>query len=106
MRAATRFKIYDQPAMSRAVTFVLSLLIAWLAYSLWWGKGGLKQVWELDSQLQTHQQINRELAARNAGLDAEVRDLKQGFDALEERARSQLGMIKKNEVFFQITEKR
>lgn len=92
--------------MGRAVTLSLLLLIVWLGYSLWWGKGGLKQVWELDSQLQTHREVNRELAARNAGLDAEVRDLKQGFDALEERARSELGMIKKNEVFFQITEKR
>ncbi|MGH8727160.1 MAG: cell division protein FtsB [Burkholderiales bacterium] len=91
--------------MSRAVALVLSLLIALLAYASWWGKGGWKQVWELDAQLRSHQQLNRELAARNAGLDAEVRDLKQGYHALEERARSELGMIKKDEVFFQITEK-
>ncbi|MGH8717846.1 MAG: cell division protein FtsB [Burkholderiales bacterium] len=91
--------------MSRAVTLVLLVLIALLVYALWWGKGGWRQVWELDSQLQSHQQMNRELAARNAGLDAEVRDLKQGYHALEERARSDLGMIKKDEVFFQITNK-
>ncbi len=92
--------------LSRAITLVLSLLIAWLGFALWAGKGGLKEVWELDSQLKAHQQTNRELAARNAELDAEVRDLKQGLEALEERARSELGMIKKNEVFFQLTEKR
>jgi cell division protein FtsB len=91
--------------MSRALTLVFSLLIALLAYALWWGKGGWRQVWDLDSQLQSHQQLNRELATRNAGLDAEVRDLKQGYHALEERARSELGMIKKDEVFFQITDK-
>jgi cell division protein FtsB len=92
--------------MNRVVTVFLSLLIAWLGFALWSGKGGLREVWQLDSRLKAQQELNRQLAARNAGLDAEVRDLKQGFEALEERARSELGMIKKNEVFFQLTEKR
>lgn len=91
--------------MSRAVTLGLSLLIAVLAYALWWGKGGFRHVWELESQLKSHQLLNRELAARNFELDAEVRDLKQDYHALEERARSDLGMIRRDEVFFQITGK-
>ena len=91
----------DEPRL----TLVLLSLIASLAYALWWGKGGFRQVWELESQLQSHQQLNRELAARNFELDAEVRDLKQDYHALEERARSDLGMIRRGEIFFQITDK-
>ena len=57
---------------------------------------------ELDRQVESQKKINAELAARNAALDAEVRDLKQGYEAIEERARSELGMIRNDEVFFQL----
>lgn len=60
------------------------------------------KVWDLHHQVEAQQQINQQTQARNGLLDAEVRDLKQGTDAIEERARSELGMIKSDEVFYQI----
>jgi cell division protein FtsB len=63
-------------------------------------------VWELDRQVETQRETNRRLVARNQTLDAEVRDLKEGMDAAEERARLELGMIKSDEIFFQILEPR
>jgi cell division protein FtsB len=63
-------------------------------------------VWELDRQLEAQRQSNEQLRARNAALDAEVRDLKTGYDAIEERARSELGMIRQDEVFYQVLQPR
>ena len=80
----------------------LSALILVIQYPLWLGKGGWTRVWELDRQLAQQKQTNATLKARNDAMDAEVRDLKQGFDALEEHARLDLGMIKKDEVFYQV----
>ena len=62
------------------------------------------RVWDVDRQLQQQKAANHQLEVRNAGLDAEVRDLKQGYDAIEERARFDLGMIKQDEVFVQTPE--
>ena len=61
-------------------------------------------MWEVDRQIATQDETNKRLQARNATLDAEVRDLKQGYEALEERARNELGMIKEDEVFFHVLE--
>jgi cell division protein FtsB len=83
-----------------AVSLAASVLL--LQYPLWFGKGGWFKVWSLDRQLQEQRQTNARLRQRNSALDAEVRDLKQGYDALEERARYELGMIKQDEVFFQV----
>jgi cell division protein FtsB len=83
-----------------AVIFVLMILA--LQYPMWLGKGGWLQVRELDRQVEAQRQANAELKTRNAALDAEVRDLKTGFEAIEERARSELGMIRHDEVFFQL----
>jgi len=80
----------------------LAALILLLQYPLWFGKGGWFKVWSIDRQLQEQRQANVRLRQRNSALDAEVRDLKQGYAALEERARYELGMIKQDEVFFQI----
>jgi len=85
---------------------VLAALIVLIQYPLWLGKGGWVRVWEVDRQLEAQRGRNAQLQVRNQSLDAEVLDLKQGVDALEERARYELGMIKSNEVFFQIVEKR
>ena len=90
----------------KLLALALAALIALLQYPLWLGKGSWLRVWELDRQLNLQRERNRELQARNAALDAEVRDLKQGLDAIEERARSELGMIKQDEVFFQVLENR
>lgn len=86
-------------------TLVLVVLIALLQYPLWLGKGGWLRVWENDRQLQAQREVNQKLEQRNAGLDAEVRDLKNGFDAIEEHARYELGLIKQDEVFVQVPQK-
>ena len=84
---------------------VLVALIVLLQYPLWLGKGGWIRVWEVDRQLQAQREVNQKLEQRNAGLDAEVRDLKSGYDAIEERARFELGLIKQDEIFVQIPQK-
>lgn len=88
----------------RAVTLILATLLLLLQYPLWIGKGSWLKVWDLNRQLEEQKQVNRQTQMRNALLDAEVRDLKQGTAAIEERARSELGMIKRDEVFYQIVE--
>lgn len=88
------------------LTLALAALIAVLQYPMWLGKGGWLRVWETDRLVMAQNQINGGLHARNSALDAEVRDLKQGLDAVEERARSELGMIRQDEIFFQVMDER
>jgi cell division protein FtsB len=90
----------------RWLSAALLALVVLLQYPLWLGKGGWLRVWDVDRQLQQQKDANRKLEIRNAGLDAEVRDLKQGYEAIEERARFELGMIKSDEVFVQIPERK
>jgi len=90
----------------RLLTIVLGALIVLLQYPLWLGKGGWLRVWEIDRQVTAQKDSNARLRVRNDALDAEVRDLKQGYDAIEERARYELGMIKQDEIFFQVLEKK
>lgn len=87
----------------RWIKLVLIALILLLQYPLWFGKGSWLKVWDLNRQVETQKQSNQQAQTRNAVLDAEVRDLKQGTEAIEERARSELGMVKRGEIFFQIT---
>ena len=86
----------------RWVSLILFVLILLWQYPLWLGKGSWIKVWEIDRQLEAQKQINQQTKLRNNVLDAEVRDLKQGTEAIEERARNDLGMIKSGEVFFQV----
>ncbi|HET7765237.1 MAG TPA: cell division protein FtsB [Burkholderiales bacterium] len=86
----------------RILTYTLAAFILLLQYPLWFGKGGWLRVWGLERQVQEQKQANAALAQRNGALDAEVRDLKQGYEAIEERARYELGLIKQDEVFFQV----
>jgi cell division protein FtsB len=86
----------------KALAAVLAALIVVLQYPLWFGKGGWLRVRDLDRQVSAQQALNAGLKIRNDALDADVRDLKQGLEAIEERARLELGMIRKDEVFFQI----
>ncbi|MCX7188036.1 MAG: cell division protein FtsB [Proteobacteria bacterium] len=86
----------------RWISLVLVFLLVLLQYQLWLGKGGWLKVLDLNYKIETQKNSNRKTQARNAMLDAEVRDLKQGTEAIEERARSELGMVKGDEVFFQI----
>lgn len=88
----------------RWLTLIFVALIAALQYPLWLGKGSWLRVWEVDRATTQQKEVNQKLRARNASLDAEVSDLKQGYDAIEERARSELGMIKRDEIFFQVLE--
>ena len=84
---------------------ILIALVIVLQYPLWLGKGGWLRVWEVDRLLQAQREENLRLEQRNASLEAEVNDLKSGNEAIEERARFELGMIKQDEVFVQIPEK-
>jgi cell division protein FtsB len=86
----------------RVVTYILLALILLLQYPLWFGKGSWLKVWDNNRQLEAQKSVNEQTRQRNAVLDAEVRDLKRGTEALEERARSELGMVKQGEVFFQV----
>ncbi len=88
----------------RAATLILVVLLLLLQYPMWLGKGSWLNAWNLNHQLEVQQQINQQAKTRNSLLDAEVRDLKQGTAAIEERARSDLGMIKRDEVFYQVLE--
>jgi len=80
----------------------LAVLILALQYPLWLGKGSWTKVWELERALGQQRDTNARLKARNEALDAEVRDLKQGLEAIEEHARLELGMIRRDEVFYQV----
>jgi len=89
----------------RPLVFGLLVLILLIQYPLWLGRGGMFRVWEMERQIDVQRRSNDRAQARNSALDAEVRDLKQGLEALEERARSELGMIRDDEIFFQVIEK-
>jgi cell division protein FtsB len=89
----------------KIVTLALAGLLALIQYPLWLGKGSWLRVWEVDRQIAAQRDTNVRLRYRNAALDAEVRDLKQGYEAIEERARNELGMIRSDEVFFQVLER-
>jgi len=84
---------------------VLSALIVAIQYPLWLGKGGWMRVWDVNRQVEAQHLKNQGLEMRNGALAAEVKDLKQGLDAIEERARYELGMVKNDEVFFQVPAK-
>jgi len=81
---------------------LLIVLLLLLQYKLWVGDGGVPEVIHLQQEVEKQQQHKQQLEERNASLAAEVKDLKQGLDAIEERARSELGMIRKDERFYQI----
>jgi cell division protein FtsB len=88
----------------KLLALVLAALIALIQYPLWLGKGSWLRVLEIDREIQIQREANRRLHARNAALDAEVRDLKEGMDAIEGRARSELGMVRHDEIFFQLVD--
>ncbi len=87
--------------MRHLIAFLLVALAA-LQYELWASEDGLREVWRLEDQVRAQTAENEQLAGRNAELEAEVRDLKQGLSAVEERARNELGMVRPEETFFQI----
>ncbi|NLF54637.1 MAG: cell division protein FtsB [Thauera phenolivorans] len=84
---------------------ILAALLVLLQYPLWLGKGGWLRVWEVDRQLHSQRAENLRLEQRNASLDAEVRDLKSGNEAIEERARFELGLTRPGEVYVQVPQR-
>lgn len=88
----------------RVLTLALAALIALIQYPLWLGKGSWLRVWEVREEIRSQRAQNEQLRARNKALEAEVRDLKVGLEAIEERARSELGMVRQDEIFFQLSD--
>ncbi len=86
----------------KTLAAILAVLVVALQYPLWIGKGGWMRAWELERNLAQQRENNARLKARNEALDAEVRDLKEGNEAIEERARLELGMVKRDETFYQV----
>ena len=83
---------------------VLTVLLILMQYKLWYADGGVGHVWNLKQQVNAQVTANNKQKDRNKALEAEVKDLKQGKTAIEERARNELGMIRKDEIFYQIVE--
>lgn len=84
------------------ISFLLIILLALLQYRLWLGNGSLTEVHHLETARQSRIEENRKLHERNQSLAAEVYNLKHGQEAIEERARSGMGMIKEGETFYQV----
>jgi cell division protein FtsB len=91
---------------ARTITWVLVGLLVLVHLGLWFGKGSLPHVWNQRSQLAAQRAQNDEAQRRNQRMAAEVHDLKTGLEMIEEKARSELGMVKPDEVFVQISPKR
>lgn len=87
----------------RWLPVTLLLALALVQYRLWLSEDGIRELWRLQEQVAQRTEENAALAARNAALEAEVLDLKEGLDAVEERARTELGMVGRDETFYQIT---
>ena len=91
---------------SRIATWVLVTLLVLVHLGLWFGKGSVPHVWSQRAQLAQQRAQNEEAQARNQRMAAEVLDLKTGLEMIEEKARSELGMVKPDEVFVQVSPKR
>ena len=87
----------------RYLTVGLIALIALVHAEIWFGKGGVPRMMDLQGKLQTQLAANQAAKTRNAQLDAEVRDLKEGLEMVEEKARFELGMVKPDEILVQVT---
>ena len=90
--------------MLRWVALVLLVLLIALQVHLWTGQGGLRDVWRIEQRVAEQKAANAQLKKRNETLSAEVEDLKHGDEAIEERARSELGLLKPGETFYQVVE--
>ena len=86
----------------RVVTLILFILRILLQFKLWLWEGGFREVARLETRVEGQRQQNSDLLQRNAQLQAEVEDLRERLDAVEERARNELGLIKPDEEFYQV----
>jgi cell division protein FtsB len=89
----------------KILVYVLLGLLLLLQYPLWFGSGSVIHLWRIEREIAAQKSENERLKERNAALEAEVADLKSGLAAIEEHARSDLGMTKKGETFYQIIER-
>ena len=90
----------------RWVTLALTVLIVVVQAKLWLGKGSLPYVWSLEQQLAEQDRNNVETQQRNATVSAEVSDLKEGLEMVEDKARSELGMLRQDEILVQVTQRK
>ena len=88
----------------KTIWAALAILFVLLQFKLWFGDGSIKDGWLLQDAIVAQSTENSQLKERNQALAAEVDDLKQGLEAIEERARNELGMIKKGETFYQVVD--
>lgn len=88
----------------KRLCFVLTLLLVILQYRLWFGGNSLSESYQLQDQIQAQQDSNAKLVARNQILREEINDLRSGTEAIEERARNELGMVKQGETFYRVVE--
>ncbi|MEM7543482.1 MAG: cell division protein FtsB [Pseudomonadota bacterium] len=89
--------------MKLALLIIFALVIV-LQYSLWYGRGGFAEVSKLQAAVDEQHAVIEQMRDRNKALEAEVEDLKEGLDAVEEIARSELGMIKEDEIFLKLSD--
>lgn len=90
--------------MLRYAALILVILLIALQIKLWTGHGGMREVWALEGRVAAQAKENDTLRTRNDALSADVADLKEGTEAVEERARSELGLIKPGETFYQVVD--
>ena len=86
----------------RLLPLLIALLVIFQA-QLWLGRGSIPNVRQMEQQLSEQLERNQQAKVRNSQLEAEVRDLKEGLEIVEEKARPELGMVKPNEIFVQVT---
>ena len=94
----------DYHERMRTLAVILIILLLLLQIRLWFGEGSQQEVWRIKKAVAAQQAENEKLRARNKALEAEVQNLKKGLEAVEERARSELGMIKEGETFYRVIE--
>ncbi len=102
--ACTGARIGYPPGVKIIFYIVIGILVG-LQYPLWLGDGGVLALWKLKQEITVQKMENAGLKERNLALEAEVRDLKEGYEALEERARAELGMVRRGETLYQIIER-
>jgi len=88
---------------TKVIMLVLAVMLAVLQYQLWFGAGGMTSIKALNQSIAMQTVANDQLAERNRAVSADINDLQHGQQATEERARTQLGMVKQGEVYYQIT---
>lgn len=93
---------FSQGERMRLLTLTLLMILGWLQYDFWLGKNGMVDYLAVRDNVAVQQQANSELAKRNQQMYVEIHDLNRGLEAVEERARNELGMVRPDETFFRI----